>query len=315
MEMDRRLRHPDEAPAPLLKPIRPKFDLSSLLSIVHSFSSPQTNSNANTPENLHQQHIDFIKKYNAGKRRSSPSLSQLPTRLAKTKLESQLELLRNQEMTHGGGSAQDIARRVRRSNSSFSDRTFFPFQHNLINKLNQLEAIKQKHFARRSDHQRQPSAAAPAGQSNEPKDFLNNFFNSTSSSTATNPNGNFSSLETNGTTAPSPLSALFSSPNDQSSSALFSTNFSHQRNSSQTFDPSSQFLDQHSQMKNSLFDEFLTPPPSSSTTSFMPVNHSQSLSVHSYMNVSFHTANTNDGHSIPAPSHYHPHPHHPSYPY
>jgi len=240
--------------------------LSRLLNGNGPPASSKSNSNANTPEALHQQHLDFIKKYNA----------------AKTKLESQLELLRNQEMTHGGGTAQDIARR-----------------HNLINKLNQLEAIKQKHFARRNDHQRQTSSGSALVQNNEQKDFLNSLLNS--------------SMETNGSaSASSPLSSLFSSPNDQSSST-----YSHQRNSSQTFEPSSQYVDHHSQMKNSFFDEFLSTPASSSSssTNFMPVNHSQSLSVHSYMNVSFHTANSNDGHSIGPPSLYHPHPHHPTYPF
>jgi hypothetical protein len=70
-----------------------------------------------------------------------------------------------------------------------------------------------------------------------------------------------------------PSTSLFPSPNDQSTSF-----FQHQRNSSQQFDPG----------QNQLFEDFLTPPPSS----YIPVNNNPST-VHSYMNISYQPL-TND---------------------
>lgn len=83
-----------------------------------------------------------------------------------------------------------------------------------------------------------------------------------------------------------------------SSSSLYNqstTFYQNQRNSSPIYRSSSLPYDSgqnqipyhdpsHIRVKTPVFDEFLTPPPSSSA--YIPVNNS-SLSVHSYMNVSF----------------------------
>ena len=115
----------------------------------------------------------------------------------------------------------------------------------------------------------------------------------------------------NGTTTsiPSPLSSLFPSQNDQSTS-FYPSNYQHQRNSSQQFDPgqTSSYID----VKTPLFDEFLTPP--SSSPSYIPVNNNNnsSTSVHSYMNVSFkETTNDTTSSSSYTTNHHHNTP----YPY
>jgi len=117
----------------------------------------------------------------------------------------------------------------------------------------------------------------------EQKDFLNSLFSSSEPNSMTLlPTDHMNNppplppppLSLPPTSIPSPLSSLFSSPNDQSISF-----FQHQRSSSQQFDPG----------QNQLFDDFLTPPPSS----YIPVNNNPSTSIHSYMNLSYQPL-TND---------------------
>jgi len=199
----------------------------------------KSNSNPLNPETLQQQHMDFLKKYKS----------------AKAKLESQLELVRNQEAMNGT-QANDITKR-----------------NTILNKLSQLENIKNKHLARRHDLKRQTTTITTAVPVNniEQKDFLGSLFSSSSPNSIgilSTDNNNTPTTPTN--SIPSPLS-LFSSSNDQSTSF-----YQHQRTSSQQFDPG----------QTPLFDELLTPPLSSSP--YIPVqNNNPSISVHSYMNVSY----------------------------
>jgi len=152
----------------------------------------------------------------------------------------------------------------------------------ILNKLSQLETIKNKHLARRHDLKRQTTTAVPVNNI-EQKDFLNSLFSSSSPYST-----GLLSLDNNNSTATSILSPLFSSSNDQSTSF-----YSHQRNSSQQFDPG----------QTSLFDEFLTSPSSS----YIPVQNTN----HSYMNVSYQGP-TNDSTSSSSSFIHH---HNTTYPY
>ncbi len=93
--------------------------------------------------------------------------------------------------------------------------------------------------------------------------------------------------------------SIFSSSNDQSTSF-----YSPQRNSSQQFDPG----------QTPLFDEFLTPPSSSPSSSYIPVqnNPNSSPSLHSYMTNSY-PGPSNDSSSLSSSLNHHPH--NTSYPY
>jgi hypothetical protein len=119
------------------------------------------------------------------------------------------------------------------------------------------------------------------------------------------------------TSVPSPLSSLYNSPSP--SASFYSSGY--QRNASPIYRPSSlqfdpgqtSFHDSHTRVKTPVFDEFLTPPPSS--LSYVPVNN-PSLSVHSYMNVSFQeTANNSPTITPSSFNHHHQHHHSTTYPY
>lgn len=147
-----------------------------------------------------------------------------------------------------------------------------------MNKLCQLENIKSRHFTRAQYQKRQAPITTTAVPVNNPeqKDFLNSLFSSSSPKSI-----GLLPMDTNNTNTlssiPSPLSSLFSSSSDQSS--FYSPSYQDQRNSSQQFDPG----------QNSLFDEFLTPPPSSYT----PVNNHTSTSLHANINTPYQ-GTTND---------------------
>ncbi|UJR22474.1 hypothetical protein I4U23_025528 [Adineta vaga] len=250
------------------------------------------------PESFQQQHYDFIRKYKA----------------AKAKLESQLEAARAQEIANGG-QASDILKR-----------------NTILNKLSQLETIKNKHLARTIEVKRQThqstSATAIAVNNVEQKDLFNNLFHSSSPK----PIG-LVSMDSHSPIAavPSPLSSLYNSSTSTSPSAsYYPPNYPHQRNASPAFRSSASalhydqgqistgsFHDSHSRVKTPIYDEFLTPPPSS--TSHTPVNNPL-LSVHSYMNVSFQDPTNNSTTMTTSSSfnhHHHHHHHHHSttYPY
>jgi hypothetical protein len=95
----------------------------------------------------------------------------------------------------------------------------------------------------------------------------------------------------------------------QSSSYNPSTYYQHQRNSSPVYRPfdsnqsQSPYHDSYTRVKTPVFDEFLSPPPSSS--SYHPVNNNSSLSVHSYMNVSFQEATHNSPTIAPSSFNHH----------
>ncbi|CAF1305733.1 unnamed protein product [Adineta steineri] len=101
-------------------------------------------------ETIQQQHYDFIKKYKS----------------AKTKLESQLKAARAQELTSGGQPSDMIKRNT------------------ILNKLSQLEAIKNKHLTRTIElkRQTQQSTSATAVKNIEQKDLPNSLFSSSSTS-------------------------------------------------------------------------------------------------------------------------------------
>jgi hypothetical protein len=138
-------------------------------------------------------------------------------------------------------------------------------------------------------HKKTSSPTAVAVNSVEQKDLLNSLFSSSSpKSTGSLPVDNNIP-----TTIQSPLSSLY----NPSATSFYSLNY-HQRNSPPIYRPSSlqfdsgqtipPFHDSHTRVKTPVFEEFLTPPSSSS---YLPINN-PSLSVHSYMNVSFQeTAN------------------------
>jgi hypothetical protein len=156
-----------------------------------------------------------------------------------------------------------------------------------------LETIKNKHLARRHDLKRQTTTTAVSVNNIEQKDFLNSLFSSSS------PNSiGLTSMDNNNGTPTSIPSPLFSSSNDQPTSF-----YQHQQNSSQQFDPGQ--ASSYSHVKAPSFDEFLTSPSSS----YIPVNNNPSLSVHSYMNVSFQ-GTTNDSTTPSSFNHHHHHHHH-----
>ncbi len=103
-------------------------------------------------------------------------------------------------------------------------------------------------------------------------------------------------------------STIQSSLYNQSTSST--TFYQHQRNSPPIYRPSSlqfdpgqsqTYHDSHTRVKTPVFDEFLTTPSSSS---YIPVNNS-SLSVHSYMNVSFQDTANNSPTMTPSSFNHH----------
>ncbi|CAF3670219.1 unnamed protein product [Adineta steineri] len=239
-------------------------------------------------EAIQQQHYDFIKKYKS----------------AKTKLESQLEAARAQELASGGQPSDIIKRNT------------------ILNKLSQLEAIKNKHLTRTIELKRQTqqstSATAIAVNNIEQKDLLNSLFSSSSPKSI----GLMSMDSNNSTAISSPISSLYNNSSQSSSPttpSLYTSSYQHQRNSSPGYRPyesgqsSTSFHDSHTRVKTPVFDEFLTSPPSS--VSYVPVNN-HSLSVHSYMNVSFQEATNNSSTITPSSFNYHhQHHHNTTYPY
>ncbi len=168
---------------------------------------------------------------------------------------------------------------------------FCTIQSTILNKLSQLENIKNKHLARRHDLKRQAAlttttATAVPIHNPEHKDYLTSLFTSSSSNSM-----DLLPLENNNHNP-----SIFSSSNDQSTSF-----YPHQHNSSQQFDPG----------QTTLFEDFLTPPSSLSSSSYMPVqtNPNSSTPLHSYMTNSY-PGQSND--SSPFLNH---HPHNTSYPY
>ncbi|CAF4658451.1 unnamed protein product, partial [Rotaria socialis] len=205
------------------------------------------------PETIQQQHIDFIKKYTA----------------AKEKLESQLEQARKQEIANGGQTSDVMKRNT------------------ILNKLSQLENIKNKHLARTLELRRQSQQITTAVPVNnmEQKDLLSSSFTPIPSPKSMG----YIPIENNGQTPiSSPMPPSYNSP----ITPFYSPGYQHQRNSPPIYRPtasqydlgqtSAPFHDLHTRVKTPVFDEFLLPP---STPSYIPVNN-QSLSVHSYMNVS-----------------------------
>ncbi|CAM4774006.1 unnamed protein product [Rotaria magnacalcarata] len=237
------------------------------------------------PETIQQQHIDFIKKYTA----------------AKEKLESQLELARKQEIVNAGQTSDVMKRNT------------------ILNKLSQLETIKNKHLARTLELRRQSQQITTAVPVNnvEQKDLLSSPFTSTPSPKSMG----YIPIENNGQTPiSSPMPPSYNSP----TTPFYSPGYQHQRNSppiyrptASPYDPgqtSAPFHDLHARVKTPVFDEFFIPP---STPSYIPVNN-PSLSVHSYMNVSFQGTANNQATMAPSSfNHQHHHHHHnnTTYPY
>lgn len=102
-------------------------------------------------------------------------------------------------------------------------------------------------------------------------------------------------------------------PMQQSSLYNQSTIFyQHQRNSPPVYRPSSlqfdfgqnqlSYHDSHTRVKAPVFDEFLT---NSSSSTYVPVNNNSSLSVHSYMNVSFQDTINNSASITPSSFNHH----------
>jgi len=119
-----------------------------------------------------------------------------------------------------------------------------------------------------------PRPPPPSSASNlEQKDLMNNFFPSPSSKSMP--------MEANPST-------LYNTPSNN-----FCSQQRHPSTMYRTFDANlPSYHDSQSRMKTPIFDEYPTPPPS-----YMPMSNS-SLSVHSYMNVSFQDANTNSSSSF-----------------
>ncbi|CAF1007386.1 unnamed protein product [Adineta steineri] len=192
----------------------------------------------------------------------------------------------------------------------------------ILNKLSQLEAIKNKHLTRTIELKRQTqqstSATAIAVNNIEQKDLLNSLFSSSSPKSI----GLMSMDSNNSTAISSPISSLYNNSSQSSSPttpSLYTSSYQHQRNSSPGYRPyesgqsSTPFHDSHTRVKTPVFDEFLTSPPSS--VSYVPVNN-HSLSVHSYMNVSFQEATNNSSTITPSSFNYHhQHHHNTTYPY
>ncbi|CAF2960945.1 unnamed protein product, partial [Rotaria sp. Silwood2] len=218
----------------------------------------------------------------------------------KEKLEAQLDLARKQEIANGG-QANDVMKR-----------------NIILNKLSQLENIKNKHLARTLELRRQSQQVATAVAINniEQKDLLNSLFTSSSPKSI-----GYIPIENNSqTNIPSSHSSLYNS----SSPTFYSSGYQPQQNSSPVYRPSSlqfesgqnstSFHDLHTRGKTSVYDEFLIPSSSSSSSSYIPVNN-PSLSVHSYMNVSFQGTTNNPGTMTPSSFNHQHHRHNTTYPY
>jgi hypothetical protein len=169
----------------------------------------------------------------------------------------------------------------------------------ILNKLSQLENIKNKHLARTHELKRQTQqriASPPINNLEQNHLFL--------SSLSPPKSVGLMSMDSN-----SPITL-------QSSSYNPSTYYQHQRNSSPVYRPfdsnqsQSPYHDSYTRVKTPVFDEFLSPPPSSS--SYHPVNNNSSLSVHSYMNVSFQDTTMNSSSTMTPSSFNH---HSTTYPY
>ncbi|CAF3808661.1 unnamed protein product [Rotaria sp. Silwood1] len=243
-------------------------------------NSTKSNQIPLNPETIQQQHIDFIKKYTS----------------AKEKLEAQLDIARKQEIANGG-QANDVMKR-----------------NNILNKLAQLENIKNKHLARTLELRRQTQQIATTVTINniEQKDLLNSLFTPSSPKSM-----GYIQMDNNSqTNIPSSIS---------SSPTFYSSGYQPQSNSSPIYRPQSlpyetgqnsqSFHDLHTRVKTPVYDEFLI--PSSSPSSYIPVNN-PSLSVHSYMNVSFQGTPNNTSTMTPSSfnhQHHHHHHHNTTYPY
>jgi hypothetical protein len=166
----------------------------------------------------------------------------------------------------------------------------FSFQNTILNKLSQLENIKNKHLARTFELKRQTHhPTAVAVNHIEQKDLINSLFSSPSSS-------------------PKSIGLMSMDHNNPSTP---STCYQHQRNSPSIYRPSSlqfdaaqtpiSYHDSPSRLKTP--DEFFT-PPSFSSSSYIPVNNN-SLSVHSYMNVSFQETTHNSPTIAPSSFNHH----------
>ncbi len=93
-----------------------------------------------------------------------------------------------------------------------------------------------------------------------------------------------------------------------------STFYQQQRSSPPVYRPSSlqfdsgqtqaSYHESHTRIKTPVFDEFLTAPSSSSSSSYLPVNNS-SLSGHSYMNVSCQDTTNNSTTITPSSFNHH----------
>jgi len=156
---------------------------------------PKSNQVPLSPEAIQQQHNDFTKKY----------------RSAKAKLESQLEQVRTQE-------GNDITKR-----------------NTILNKLSQLENIKNKHLQRTVELKRQTQQTTTNVSVNniEQKDLMNNLF--TSSSPKSMDNNNPSTFyQRNSPPIYRPSSLQFDSGQTPSSSSYMPVN-----NSPSSFNPHS----------------------------------------------------------------------------
>jgi hypothetical protein len=98
-------------------------------------------------------------------------------------------------------------------------------------------------------------------------------------------------------------------PTTIQSSLYNPSTYYQQRNSPPVYRPfdsnqnQTSYSDSYASVKTPVFDEFLIPPPSSS---YHPVNNS-SLTVHSYMNVSFQDTTTNPSSTMTSSSFNHHH--------
>ena len=180
--------------------------------------------------------------------------------------------------------------------------------------------IKNKHLARTIEIKRQnqqtTSVTAMAVNSTEQKDLLNGAFKSSSPKSM----GPMLTDNHSPSANPSPHSVYNSSTTLSPSTAFYPSSYAHQRNVSPAYRPPSMpvdpghgspsFHESRPRVKTPVFEEFLTPPPSS--LSYTPVNNPL-LSVHSYMNVSFQdTTNSSTPMTSSSFSHHH---HHHSAPY
>lgn len=150
----------------------------------------------------------------------------------------------------------------------------------------------------------------------EQKDLLNSLFTPISPKSM----GYVQIDNNNSTPMPSPMPPMYNS----TPPSYYSPGYQHQQNSPPVYrspslqydptQPSPGYHDLHTRVKTPVFDEFLV--PSSACQSYIPVNN-PSLSVHSYMNVSFQGTGNNPAPTIPPSSFNHQqHQHHnTTYPY